>query len=144
MAFYDALWNKQNFVYSYPLDSKAVSKPDNLDEMIALAEKLSRGFAHVRVDFYRLDDGKLYFGEMTFSSASGFCHWSDENINRRLGEWITLPQKAYDIDSKRLYSLEKKKEKKTFFQYIRIPSEKLFLAGPIVVYHQTIRGNKNV
>ena len=34
--------------------------PDNLDEMIAKAEVLAADFPHVRVDFYRCNDGKLY------------------------------------------------------------------------------------
>ena len=100
MAFYDKKWNKQNFVYNYPLDTKNIEKPDNLDEMIKLAEKLSKGFSHVRVDFYRMNDGKLYFGEMTFSSASGVSNWNDETINQKFGDLIKLPSKIYDLDTK--------------------------------------------
>lgn len=100
MAFYDKKWNKQNFVYDYPLDVKNIEKPDNLDDMIKLAEKLSTGFSHVRVDFYRMNDGKLYFGEMTFSSASGVSKWNDENINKKFGDLIKLPSKIYDLDKK--------------------------------------------
>ena len=91
MAFYDKDWNKQHFVYSCPLDKKTIEKPDNLDEMINLAEKLSKDFNHVRVDFYRLDDGTIYFGEMTFTSASGSCKWNDEKINQQFGDLIKLP-----------------------------------------------------
>ena len=91
MAFYDKDWNKQHFVYSCPLDKKTIEKPDNLDEMINLAEKLSKNFNHVRVDFYRLDDGTIYFGEMTFTSASGSCKWNDEKINQQFGDLIKLP-----------------------------------------------------
>lgn len=103
MAFYDKEWVKQNFVYSYPLDSKTIKRPDNLQEMIALAEKLSEGFNHVRVDFYRMDDGRIFFGEMTFTSASGACKWNDENINRYFGDLIKLPELAYDIDTGKYY-----------------------------------------
>jgi hypothetical protein len=39
--------------------------------MIEIAEKLSAGFSHVRVDLYNLN-GKIYFGEMTFTNGSGF------------------------------------------------------------------------
>ena len=99
MAFYDKQWRKQSFVYNVPLDEKVIPKPDNLDQMIELAEKLSSGFAHVRVDFYRLDDGTIYFGEMTFTSASGGCSWNDQGINRRFGDMIKLPPKAYNIDT---------------------------------------------
>lgn len=105
MAFYDRNWQKQNFVYSYPLDEKRNSKPNNLQHMIDLAEKLSAGFNHVRVDFYRLNDGKVLFGEMTFTTASGTCKWNDEKINRYFGDLIKLPELAYNIDTGEYYKL---------------------------------------
>ena len=100
MAFYTPTWCKENFVYNYPLDSKNMSKPDNLDKMIQLAECLSEGFSHVRVDFYRMDNGILYFGEMTFTSMSGICRWNTDNINLKLGNMIKLPKLAYNIATK--------------------------------------------
>lgn len=102
MAFYDKQWNKQNFTYSYPLDIKNIEKPSNLDEMIELAEKLSAEFNHVRVDFYRMDDGTIYFGEMTFTSASGTCKWNNEEINKKLGKLFILPDSIYNIDTKEI------------------------------------------
>ncbi|MBQ2811217.1 MAG: hypothetical protein IJF12_03505 [Alphaproteobacteria bacterium] len=97
--------NKQSFVYSYPLDKKNIEKPKNLDKMIELAEKLSKDFNHVRVDFYRLDDGTVYFGEMTFTPMSGVCKWNDEKINILLGKKIRLPKLAYNIDTGEYYKL---------------------------------------
>ena len=76
MAFYDLNWNKLPFVYSYPQNEKPIPKPEKLELLIELAEKLAAGFAHVRVDFYVLNDGSIKFGEMTFSSASGICEWN--------------------------------------------------------------------
>lgn len=101
MAFYDTNWKKQDFVYDHPMDTKNIKKPSNLDEMIKLAEKLAKGFNHVRVDFYRMNDGKLYFGEMTFTSASGSQKWSTESINQKFGDLIKLPSKIYDLDTKK-------------------------------------------
>ncbi len=100
MAFYNTKWEKQNFVYNYPLDTKDIIKPDNLHDMILLAEKLSKGFYHVRIDFYRLDDGTIYFGEYTFTSMSGICKWNLNSINSDLGKFIKLPKLAYDMDRK--------------------------------------------
>lgn len=105
MAFYNRKWEKQKFVYSYPLDQKIITKPDNIDKMFELAEKLAKGFPHVRVDFYRMDDGKIYFGEMTFTSASGGCMWNDERINKELGKKIKLPKIAYNIDNFQYYKI---------------------------------------
>jgi len=140
MAFYDANWNKQKFVYSYPLDSKTIERPDNLDEMISLAEKLSKDFSHVRVDLYRLDDGTIYFGEMTFTSASGICRWNDKKIDRQLGDWIKLPEKAYNVDTKEYYNLEKSKKK--LIRKFKFSDEKLVTIGDIPLYHRTKRDGK--
>lgn len=117
MAFYDKNWNKQDFVYSYPLDTKTIEKPDNLDDMIKMAEKLSDGFGHVRVDFYRMDDGKIYFGEMTFTSASGSCKWNDEKINRYFGDLIKLPRMAYNIDTGEYYPVPHRNHLKSYLLF---------------------------
>lgn len=93
MAFYDTDWNLMPFVYSYDRLTEKVPKPDNLEELIRLSEKLAEGFPHVRVDFYRLNNGDLKFGEMTFTSYSGICIWDPPEYNKVLGDLIDLPEK---------------------------------------------------
>lgn len=88
MAFYDTEWRKQPFVYTYPMYEKDVPKPDNLDKMLELSRKLSKGFSHVRVDWYNLPQNRLVFGEMTFTSYSGFCKWIPEEFDSILGGYI--------------------------------------------------------
>lgn len=86
---YDLNWNLQPWSQGYPISDSLIEKPKNFEMMATLAEKLSEGFSHVRVDFYNID-GKLYFGEMTFTNASGLkkinpCEW-----DKKLGElWDT-------------------------------------------------------
>lgn len=46
-------------------------KPDGMDRMFSIAEKLSKGHPFVRVDLYNID-GQIYFGELTFYPAGGF------------------------------------------------------------------------
>ncbi len=58
--FYDREWRLQSFTHGYPNNDIPCPCPDNLDEMIAKAEVLAADFPHVRVDFYRCNDGKLY------------------------------------------------------------------------------------
>lgn len=94
MAFYDLNWNKQNFVYTYPQNTADIPKPKNLQLLVELSEKLAQGFAHVRVDFYILNDGSLKFGELTFSSASGSCKWNPAEQNKVYGDLIKLPSKS--------------------------------------------------
>ena len=91
MAFYDRKWIKQDFVYSHPMDDKNIEKPKNLDLLLSLAEKLSQGFNHVRADFYITNEGKIYFGEMTFTSCSGICDWKPDYMDMYFGNLLELP-----------------------------------------------------
>ena len=114
MAFYNRKWEKQNFVYSHPLDTKNIPKPANLELMIQLAERLASEFSHVRVDFYLLNNGAVKFGEMTFTSASGVPHWSDQQIDLSMGQQIELPELAYNIDTGEYYKPESRTRRMTY------------------------------
>ena len=57
--------------------------------MKKLAEKLSAGMPHVRVDLYDID-GKVYFGEYTFYHMSGFQPFKPEEWDYTFGSWIDL------------------------------------------------------
>lgn len=90
MAFYNTNWEKQPFTYSYPQMEEDVEKPDCLEELIKISEKISKGFDIVRVDFYILNDGSIKFGEVTLASAGGYCKWFPKEYNAILGEMIEL------------------------------------------------------
>lgn len=66
-----------------------LEKPKNYETMVKLAEKLSEGFCHVRVDLYDVN-GKIYFGEMTFSNADGLCKYEPEEFDYILGEKMLI------------------------------------------------------
>ena len=53
-----------------PDSTYPIELPDNLSEMISLAERLSENEPFLRVDFYNVK-GNVYFGELTFYPASG-------------------------------------------------------------------------
>lgn len=93
MAFFDQNWEKQSFVSNHTLIEKKIEKPSNLDEMLRLSSILSKEFSYVRVDFYRLNDGTLKFGEMTFTPASGTCKWNPAEMDLKMGQLINLPKK---------------------------------------------------
>lgn len=57
-----------------PLDF-TLPKPECLDEMVFVAEKLAKGLPFVRIDLYQ-SNKMVYFGEITFFPDSGF----DSNI----------------------------------------------------------------
>lgn len=74
-------WNQERYgIYKDPIPC-----PTNFDEMIDVARKLSKGFAHVRVDLYNVD-GAIYFGEMTFTNGSGLDRIIPEEYDKMLGD----------------------------------------------------------
>ena len=57
--------------------------------MMKAAAILAEGFPQVRVDFYDID-GKLYFGEMTFTSAGGYMQYFTRDFLLEMGKQIDL------------------------------------------------------
>ena len=88
--FFDRDFNHLPFTNGHPNAEVMPAKPEAFEEMITLAEKLSKGIPHVRVDFYEIE-GKVYFGELTLSHWSGFMPFSPEEWDVKFGEWLNLP-----------------------------------------------------
>ena len=76
---------------AYPPNFDAdIHIPENIQEMIALAEKLAKDIPFVRIDFYNVD-GKIYFGEITFYPAGGMTRWVGEvDVDTIWGNWLQL------------------------------------------------------
>ena len=66
-----------------------IELPNNLKEMISLAERLSKNEPFLRVDFYNVE-GKIYFGELTFYPASGMIPWTTEEADNKIGKYLKL------------------------------------------------------
>lgn len=66
-----------------------MKKPPHWDKMIQIAEVLSSDFPFVRVDLYDLE-GKVYFGELTFTPADGMGTYFSYKIDKRLGSLYDL------------------------------------------------------
>lgn len=64
-------------------------KPINFKKMKELSSLLSKDIPHVRIDWYEVD-GRLYFGEITLYTGSGFIPFTDEKWNVKLGDLIDL------------------------------------------------------
>lgn len=88
---YDKDWNDMDNVliegshYIKDVDIN-VPRPKCLEEMITIAEKLSKPFPQVRVDLYNIKDRPI-FGELTFST--GYGDMTEDYINY-LGSKIDL------------------------------------------------------
>lgn len=89
--FYDPDWNYIKVDSDCPCFEDSVPKPENFDEMLAVAEKLSEDFPAVRVDLYNIG-GKIYFGELTFYPWSGYVQFDPDEFDFKLGEKFRLPQ----------------------------------------------------
>lgn len=80
MSVYDMDWNKINALVGYKTHKigKGEKKPSQFEFMKDISKILSKDFKFVRVDLYELD-GKVYFGELTFTPACGVLpSFSDE------------------------------------------------------------------
>lgn len=66
--YYDINWNKLNYLKE--TSKNEFEKPKNWNEMLEIAKILSKDFPFVRVDLYNIN-GKIYFGELTFSPDAG-------------------------------------------------------------------------
>lgn len=92
--FYDKDWNLMPFTRAnHTNNPKGIEKPKNLEEMLKIAEKLSKDIPFVRVDLYEIN-GKVYFGELTFYPSSGFEGFKPEKYDRILGDMLELPEKV--------------------------------------------------
>lgn len=92
---YDTHWNPMPEVCisnSRYKQDVILPKPENLDEMIRVAETLTKPFPCVRLDLYNIH-GKIYFGEMTFTSNGGMMNNLTPEFLLKCGEMINLNYK---------------------------------------------------
>lgn len=66
-----------------------ISKPENFDEMLKIVNKLCSDFSFVRVDLYNVD-GKIYFGELTFTPAAGINPFIPLEKDKEIASLINL------------------------------------------------------
>ena len=88
LNYLDENWNVTNVERSDHPEN--IPPPKNFELMKKLAAKLAQGFAFVRVDFYEVD-GKIYFGEMTFTPGAGNFYYKSEGTDEYLGSLLKLP-----------------------------------------------------
>lgn len=89
---YDLDWNAHpefSVFNSDYLKGEIMPRPENLEEMLSVAEKLSAGFPELRVDMYNVQ-GKIYFGELTFTSQGGFMDFYTPEFNKELGSYFDI------------------------------------------------------
>ncbi len=85
---YDTNWNLLPCNWGRP-NGRELPRPENLEEMIALAEKLAEDFVYLRVDFYSVK-GKTYFGELTLHQSSGFRKFWQKECDEKFGKLLDI------------------------------------------------------
>lgn len=92
ILLYDREWNahpEYSIFTKHYRKGNVLPKPQNFNEMIVMAERLAKPFPCVRVDLYNIG-GKIYFGEMTFTSLGGLMNYFTEEFLIKAGDLIDL------------------------------------------------------
>lgn len=87
--FYDRSFRQVEARILYDPYEGEVEKPENFDELINVAEKLSAGFNFIRVDLYNVN-GQIYFGELTNFPGNGFEPFFPPEFDRKMGSKLHL------------------------------------------------------
>lgn len=91
---YDREWNAHPEYCRVTPDfslTDPMPKPAGYEHMLEVAEKLAAKFPIVRVDLYNLN-GKIYFGEMTFTSYGAIMDFYSDEFLKKCGSMIKLPK----------------------------------------------------
>lgn len=89
--FFDKKWNllKYNISSLNLKDNLKIERPERLDLMFEIAEKISQSISFVRVDLY-FSNKKIYFGEWTFYPDGGMDNNLLPEIDLLLGSLVTI------------------------------------------------------
>jgi len=85
---FDSSWNRLPIKWSMPNSKKEIMKPTHLEEMLMIAQELSRGIDFIRVDLYETNGG-VKFGELTNYPDGGTKKFKPKIYNTRIGETWT-------------------------------------------------------
>jgi len=85
LGFYDLNWKKRAGIRAYERYEGDLEKPKSLEKMIEIAQDIAKKFPQVRVDLYCLPNGKIYFGELTFTPEGGLVRYFTNEAVTELG-----------------------------------------------------------
>lgn len=90
MSFVTTDWKLANFGRTdYKRLKGLPQRPDKLEEMIEIAKKLSDKVPFLRVDLYEID-GKVYFGELTFTPCAGMMPFDPPEADLEIGKMLDI------------------------------------------------------
>lgn len=83
---FDVRWNRLDLcVGHYARSQVPPPPPPHWDEIVRLAMRLADGLGYVRVDLY-VPDGKVYFGELTFTPGAGVFPFHPDRYDYEWGQ----------------------------------------------------------
>lgn len=85
-GYFDLDW-KPSPIFRYEMKPELFERPKSLEKMLEYAEILAKPFPFVRVDFYEVD-GKIYFGELTFTPTGCLATYYTDEAQLKLGELL--------------------------------------------------------
>lgn len=89
---YDLSWNpmpEASVFDSRYRKGEIIAKPKNLNKMLEVAEALAKPFPQVRIDLYNVN-GKVYFGETTFTSLGGMMNFYTADFLLEMGNLVDV------------------------------------------------------
>ena len=91
LDYYTPEWDKAN-LQRIDANTSAINaeKPDKLEEMLAIARKLSESMYYARIDLFYVN-GNIYFGEITLYPTGGLSTFTRYEDDLLLGSYIKLP-----------------------------------------------------
>lgn len=87
--FFDLNWNHIPVKQGHLNSKKPIKKPEKFNEMLDICRILSKDFPQVRVDLY-YENGKIYFGELTFFHFSGMTPFHPNKYDKIFGEYFDI------------------------------------------------------
>ena len=89
-TWFTTAWERVDMWYLSP-PKEGLGRPAKLNDMLALAAKLSKPFPYVRIDLYVAGD-QILVGEFTFRPYGGFMKWKPDEADFELGRMLSLPE----------------------------------------------------
>ena len=87
VGIYNLKWEVENNIFNLIETPLICPKPQNFEQMLSIAKKLSSDFSFVRIDLYEVL-GKIYFAELTFTPNGGSFRFKDNDIDLKYGSMI--------------------------------------------------------
>ena len=89
--YFDANLQNMDVWADVPPSDVPPALPKNINQLIKIAKKISKGFPILRVDLYNYQ-GQIFFGEATFFHMGGYLEFKyPKNLDELLGENVIVP-----------------------------------------------------